>query len=389
MCEIRDYAWGDLESIPRLLGVPPTGEPQAEMWMGAHPIAPSRLKASGLDLDRAIAEAPELLLGASLSRHGAALPYLCKLLAAREPLSIQVHPNRGQARAGFEREERLGIALDDPLRTYRDPNHKPELVVALEPFHALCGFRRVDQSLRLIQALELPELSALAAQLDTVGGDAGILASTMKWLLNLSESSVEEMIEPLRASPPDFSFVAPEFSWVPDAIRVYPDDVGVLVGLLLNHVVLQPGQGMLLPAGNVHSYLSGLAIEVMANSDNVVRCGLTKKNVDVEELLSIATFAPSNPPIQSPSGPVFTYETAVSEFALNRIELATSSAEQGCRVAVEGPEILVVTEGEATIEWGEGQSFVLVSGQVVFVSSSEASYRLFGDALVWRVSARA
>lgn len=394
LCQIQPYAWGDPDLIPSLLGIAPSGEPQAEMWMGAHPGAPSRLETSGLVLGRAVAQDPVAMLGASAtndSRVGASeFPFLCKFLAAAEPLSIQVHPNQNEARAGFAREEGQGIRLDDPSRTYRDPRHKPELVVALQPFAALCGFRPVEESLRILGTLPLAELSRpgfdlLLGHLSEEGSDQRILTSTVHWLLSLPPTSIAPMVKALLELGP--KELPEQLSWFASAAGYYPDDAGVLVGLLLNHVVLQPGQGIFLPAGNVHSYLSGLAIETMANSDNVVRCGLTKKNVAIQELLAIADFSPIDVPVQTPSARFHHYDTPGSEFSLRRYALGDSvDPEAGsvpCEVA--GPEIVVVTEGKASIG-GRDTTLVLEQGEVGFVSADEGSYQLSGDGLVWRVT---
>ena len=394
-CEIRDYAWGDPEAIPRLLGVSPSGEPQAEMWMGAHPGAPSHLVCNGRSLHDVIADNPTLVLGEGLAAQGLELPFLCKFLAAAEPLSIQAHPNADQALSGFLREEKLQIAIDDPIRTYRDKSHKPELLVALEPFRALCGFRAVSETVRILAELQLPELDEMLRSLSGPEPDSEILATTVRWLLALPAAQVKDWIAALRLGVASTTVSSSDavsssgalgpLSWVPEVADRYPDDAGVLVALLLNPVLLQPGEAVFLCAGNVHAYLSGLGIEVMANSDNVIRGGLTKKNVDIDELLAVANFTPIDAPVQSPVGADHLYHAPVSDFSLHRIELG-GPAQDHRDLQCAGPELVVVTEGQAALKGRSGASTTLVGGQVAFVSADEGSYRLQGDGLVWRIT---
>lgn len=391
-CEVRGYAWGDPVALPRLLGNAPTGNPQAEMWMGAHTGAPSRLGSSGQLLNEAIAANPDQMVGQSDDDGRAQdLPFLCKFLAAGSPLSIQVHPTLDQARDGFLRENALGIPVGDPKRTYRDDNHKPELVVAIEPFSALCGFRDVGASLGLLNDLSSAVFGPLIEKLcgGVEGTDDGpgvpdeeILASTVLWLLDLPTDRVTAMIAPFLDTLADSNET---FWWIRDIASQYPSDPGVLVSLLLNHFVLEPGEGVFLPAGNVHAYLHGLAVEIMASSDNVVRGGLTPKNIDRAELLRIASFAPIDPPIQRPMQSAHTFVADVPEFALSRIELAPTQSVNP-RSESGRPEIVFVTGGGVTVAPVDGHATVLERGEVVFVSADEGSYTLTGDGVVWRAT---
>ncbi len=380
ICPVRNYAWGDLVAIPELVGADPTGEPQAELWMGANAGAPSLLESTGQGLDEVVREAPVEMLGELQAAKDSDLPFLGKVLAAAQPLSIQVHPTKQQAEVGFAKEQAAGVRIDDRQRTYKDRNHKPEMVVALQPFSALCGFRDPQRTLGLLQHRKLDGLAPLRDQLGSAK-----LSSVVDWLLTAPTEQISTMVGPFlnlqeRALPA-------EFAWLPDVAARYPNDAGVLVGLLLNYVTLQPGEGMFLGAGSVHGYLSGLVIEVMANSDNVVRCGLTEKNIDVAELLSIASFDAGDPPIQRPTGPVSDYRTTSDEFLLQRIDL---DLEGPCSTTLDlgvvGPEILLVTEGAVEIKTRNGSLLGLSRGQVGFVSASELAYELRGSGRVWRMT---
>lgn len=379
--EVRAYAWGHRSSIPDLLGVEPSGEPQAEMWIGSHPLAPSRLVGADSFLDAAIAADPEAMVGPRLAAPGVGLPFLCKFLAAGEPLSIQVHPTLEQARVGFARENELGIALDSPLRTYRDDNHKPEMVVALEPFSALCGFRSLPATIEIVEGLGFASLEPLLEQLRGNGAASGVLCSTVQWALGLEPDDLAKMLDPVLASTSMADH--PELGWVPGVAQHYPNDAGLLVGLLLNHIVLQPGEAVFLPAGNVHAYICGFAVEVMATSDNVIRCGWTSKNIDVNELVSVASFESIDPPVQRPSAAVHRYEAAVPEFSLRRIDAWAS--EQAVEVPRNdpAPEVVFVTEGSLTLESSTGHELLLAPGEAVFISADEGPYRLRGDGMVW------
>lgn len=389
-CDVQTYAWGHPRSIPDLLGTEPSGEPQAEMWIGAHPKAPSRLVGSGIALNDAIDADPLAMIGPQLAASGSRLPFLAKFLAAGQPLSIQVHPTLTQAQVGFGRENDEGVALADPLRTYRDDNHKPEMVVALGPFSALCGFRPLAATINKLRTLDLPALDPLLSQLraDPVGAppagaskQSAVLGSTMQWALALDEETVATMVTPLL----DPASVKAEsgFEWLPEVANRYPRDAGVLVGLLLNQFTLQAGEAIFLPAGNVHAYISGFAVEIMANSDNVIRCGWTPKNVDVPELLSVASFEPIEPPIQQPSSSWHRYEADVPEFSLVRAEIQQANKPLVFPRASAGPEIVFVTEGEVTLTSNAGRQYVLKNGQPLFLSADEGSYSVRGNGLLW------
>lgn len=380
---IRPYAWGSRTALPELLGTPPTGEPQAELWMGAHPGAPSTID-RGLGrwpLDSVIDAAPEAELGEGVvQRFGPALPFLLKVLAAGAPLSLQVHPGLDQARAGFAREEARGVPLDARDRNYKDPNHKPELICALDEFAGLCGFRDPAGTALLLDRLSVPALASLADTLRAEPEDEA-LREVLTAILTMAPETVTEVVgettralERTAAHPQDLpaELVSALGSYAALG-HAFPGDPGVIAALLLNHVRLQPGEALYLGAGVPHSYLGGLGLEILANSDNVVRCGLTSKHVDVPELLTIVDFRSTEPAVLRPvpvpgSDGEELYPTPIDEFRLSRYTLGGTAAEAR-RVPGDVPQILLCTEGTAVITDTDGSSFTLGRGESAFVSA--------------------
>jgi mannose-6-phosphate isomerase len=350
---IRPYAWGSETEIPRLLGVPPTGRPQAELWMGAHPATPSRLRGGGTLLDQIEDDPVGELSSVVMRRFGARLPFLMKIIAAERPLSLQVHPNLEQARAGYAEEQQRGVPLDSPERSYVDPNHKPELVCALTPFEALCGFRPITDTLRLLTSLAsaAPVLEkcveALRARPDRDG-----LREVVTGLLTVPTNGrarlVDAVVEACAAGSESFPA---EYATGAALGQAHPDDPGVVIALLLNRITLQPGQALFLAAGNVHCYLRGTAVEVMASSDNVLRGGLTAKHVDVPELLRVVDVTDGPAPLMVPreQGPGHTaYRPPVPDFRLDTFVLTSSPAELG----LTGPRIALTVSGSAVLRTG-------------------------------------
>lgn len=383
---IRDYAWGSTTLLAALQGREPSGAPEAEMWLGAHPAAPSEVEAGAgerVTLDRLIAQDPERHLGEA-ARFGR-LPYLMKLLAAGRPLSIQAHPTLEQAREGFAAEEAAGLALDAPERNYKDDNHKPEMVVALTPFSALCGFRRPEESQltfeRIAQvmteyadgnatevALAARHLAVLLADGDVTGAFAEILDPESIW----SRGGTAELVNALQGMQ-DLILHDDAIVTALEAAEHFPDDPGVLVTLLLNRVDLMPGQAVHLPAGNVHAYLHGLGVEIMAASDNVLRGGLTPKHVDVAELTRIVTFDPLPVPYTNPEpmgqGTV-RYRPPFEEFALT--QLTAEGADAPAPAVLHGPAIAVGTKGTAEVCCGDERT-TLAPGEAVFLSAEQTA----------------
>jgi mannose-6-phosphate isomerase len=377
---VRDYAWGDTVFIAELQGRRPTDEPEAELWMGAHPGAPSVLEGSGESLAAHIAADLEASLGDAACF--GELPFLAKVLAAAEPLSIQVHPSRRQARDGFERENAQGLALDDPTRCYRDPHHKPELVCALTPFDAKCGFRPTSETRELIASLDHAALGPLEERLGRPGDDAEVLADVLQWLLtdpDRQAATLAEALAEIGSDVPEGPW-STELAWSRHLHDRYPGDPGVVVALLLNHVRLEPGQALALGAGVLHSYLQGAAIEVMANSDNVVRGGLTPKHVDTVELARITDCRPQAPRIQVPHDAVHTYHSTADEFELSRLVL-----DGRFTATVTGPEILIVTDGHFVLTSGSSELDV-APGQPVWVDAADRTWTTEGAGTLFRAT---
>lgn len=359
---VRPYAWGSTTAIPQLLGVAPTGEPQAEMWMGAHPGAPSRTGRG--PLTEVIDEAPERELGArTVAKFGPRLPFLLKLLAAGAPLSLQVHPDLEQAREGYEDEERRGIPIDAGHRNYKDANHKPELICALTEFDGLCGFRDPLQAADLLAALDVDSLKPYADLLHAHPEEAAL----REVLTAVLGADPEEMTHTVTEAAAACARLGGAYAPYADIAHHYPGDPGVIAAMLLNHVRLQPGEALFLGAGIPHAYLNGLGVEIMANSDNVLRCGLTPKHVDVPELLRIVRFEATDPgvlrPEASPDGEEV-YETPIEEFRLSRFVLPEATAPHDLTRAT--PQILLCTAG--SVRAGE---HTLAPGESVFVPADE------------------
>ncbi|MFD8811747.1 mannose-6-phosphate isomerase, class I [Streptomyces sp. NPDC059627] len=359
---IRPYAWGSPTAIPKLLGVEPSGEPQAEMWMGAHPGAPSRT-ARGT-LVEVIDANPKAELGeAAVARFGPRLPFLLKILAAGAPLSLQVHPNLEQAREGYEDEERRGIPVDAPDRNYKDANHKPELICALTEFDGLCGFRDPERTAELLDGLGVDSLKPYVDLLRAHPEDAAL----REVLTAILTADREEMAHTVAEATAACTRLGGDYAPYADLAHHYPGDPGVIAAMLLNHVRLQPGEALFLGAGIPHAYLDGLGVEIMANSDNVLRCGLTPKHVDVPELLRVVRFEAGDAgvlrPEAAPDGEEV-YETPIDEFRLSRYVLPEGTAAHDLTLPT--PQILLCTAG--TVRVGEDD---LAPGQSVFVPAGE------------------
>jgi mannose-6-phosphate isomerase len=381
MNTVRHYPWGSRTVIPELLGEQsPADRPYAELWMGAHPDAPSVLS-DGTPLDKAIAQRSEGLLGPEVrERFGDRLPFLMKVLAAEQPLSLQAHPTNEQAQAGFAAEEAAGVPRDDSTRTFKDPFHKPELLLALTPFEALCGFRPVEESLHCLAKLQVPELKPTIAALARGG-----LRAAIPQLLALPPEHRAALVSAVAVAAARFVAAHdPEFintyRWAASLAETYPGDPGVVISLMCNHLKLAPGEAVFLPAGNLHAYLSGAGVEVMASSDNVLRGGLTGKHVDLAALIEVLDFTdgrvPVIHPVLGPGG--LRYPVPVEDFDLTRIQLDGQSG----ALTTRGPQVLLCTEGtavlssadeELTVEKG-GSAFV-PAGTPVTASGPAVLYR--------------
>lgn len=365
----RSYPWGSRTLIPELCGRPsPSSHPEAEVWFGAHPVASSLI--DDRPLTDIIAANPGAALGERVrSRHGDGLPFLLKLLGAAEPLSLQAHPSEEQAVEGYARENALRIPLNAANRNYRDSSHKPELVVALTEFHAMVGFRPLERTRELFAALDCPELDRYLTILDPQSEEDSLRGLFTTWI-TIPTSARVALIDAVVASAQP---LLERGDWVADVLGTvlelqdrYPGDIGVLGALLLNHLVLAPGEAIYLDAGHLHAYVSGLGVEVMANSDNVLRGGLTAKYVDVPELVRILTF-------RSLSDPVVTiedneYPTPASEFRLHRHSLAPADA---FAYDHDGPTIALCTAGEIQIG-----NLGLTPGEAVWIPADDPDWEI-------------
>ncbi|MBO3682687.1 mannose-6-phosphate isomerase, class I [Streptomyces sp. NEAU-YJ-81] len=391
---VRPYAWGSTTAIPELLGVRPTGEPQAEMWMGAHPGAPSRVdRGTGpVALSEVIAADPEGELGAdAVSLFGPQLPFLLKVLAAASPLSLQVHPDLEQAKEGYADEEERGVPADAPHRNYKDANHKPELICALTPFNGLCGFRDPNEAAELLAALEVDSLKPYVDILHA-HPESHALREVLTAVLTADPEAMTETVRQAAAAAERLGALdgphAPAYAAYASIAQHYPGDPGVIAAMLLNFVTLQPGEALYLGAGVPHAYLDGLGVEIMANSDNVLRCGLTPKHVDVPELLRVVRFESAAPavlrPEAEPSGEEL-YTTPIGEFRLSRHVLADGAAPRPLPAA--GPQILLCASGEVSLRGADGE-LPLTRGQSAFVPAGEEAV-LGGDGTVFRATVTA
>lgn len=379
----RDYAWGSTTAIPEILGTRPSGKPEAELWLGAAEGSPSVILnpeslGGATNLAAWIDTDPKTALGdyAGAGR----LPFLLKLLAAASPLSLQAHPTPHQAMEGYARENAAGIPLDSPLRNYKDSSAKPELIYALsEHFDALCGFRPVDQSRTIVKAFidaapaDTTALEGLLHHLNA--GDAPRTA--FEWLLSRGEG-VDAVVELVTELAPLVAGWQLETDTVTSLAHDYPGDPGVVISLLLNRVQLIAGEALYLPAGNIHAYLDGVGVELMAASDNVLRGGLTPKHIDVPELLSVLDFRPMQVPYLRPERPaagVEVFRPDVPDFVLVRLTAAATWV-------IDGPAILLCTAGEFAVA-GAQSSATISRGESSYVTPDEGRLAFTGTGTVF------
>jgi len=384
---IRTYAWGSRTAIAEFTGRPaPTAHPEAELWLGAHPGDPATLVGAGTEesLMDAIAADPDGELGPTVrGRFGDQLPFLVKVLAADEPLSLQAHPSAQQAVEGYAYEDRCGVPVSSPERNYRDRSHKPELLVALGDFEALVGFRPAAATVAFLRALAVPDLDPYIALLAGQSDAAGLRALFTTWI-TAPQPDIEMLIPVvldgavgyLRSGAQEF---AAEARTALELGERYPGDAGVLAALLLNRISLTAGEGVFLPAGNLHSYLHGMAMEVMANSDNVLRGGLTPKHVDVPELLRVLDFHPVDDARVGTrrEGIELIYQTPAAEFAGAMLTLDGGDLGHELDVASrhDGPQILVCTQGSVIARSKSGE-VRLDRGSAAWVAADDGPIRV-------------
>ena len=377
---IRNYHWGDKDFLAQLQGRTTTGKPEAELWMGAHPKFPSRIQGTSLNLKETIERNPEKTLGERAQDLGNELPYIMKVLAIKNPLSIQVHPSEDQAIQGHTREITSGEHIGLDRRSYLSPRGKKEIVCALTNFEAKFGFRPISDIVKIMTCSTSPDLSEIAEILKTGDAEEDKLRRTVQKILNYSPEQVKEMTLDLSKSIKESLVSAKELEHFRKLIRIYPSDPGLLIFLLLNFVTLRPGEAMYVPPGLTHSYLEGHAVEITSNSDNVLRCGLTSKHIDQEEFLSVAKLTSHTPPIQTPDSSIYTYESP-TKFTLTRLEI-----KQTWETTVDGAEILLSTKGPFSISNFLGETIVAEQGTPVWIPASDQGYTLSGEALIFRCS---
>jgi mannose-6-phosphate isomerase len=384
------YAWGSPSAIPGLLGTPVTGEPVAEAWFGAHHAGPSRVVApssppdGGETLTEAIARDPRGALGDGVvARFGPTLPYLLKVIAADRPLSLQVHPHVEAAREGFDREEAAGVPIDAPHRSYRDRNHKPELVYALTRFEAVCGFRAPRRAAELLAGLDAPlakELHDVLADQPDARGIEAAFTQLLQPGTRPDAAAVQGVVDACAARLADGSPSPRADRIVVRLAEAYPGDPGVVTSLLLNPVTLHPGDALFVPAGGVHAYLSGVGVEIMASSDNVLRAGLTPKHVDVAELLRNVDYVAAPPIRIAPErfhGATRVYYAPVDDFELSLSHVEDESVHP---LPGRGPRIVLCLDGTVTVRARSGSTLVLDRGDAAFVPASDGPLEVQGKA---------
>lgn len=385
---VQPYAWGDVDAIPGLLGTQPTGEPQAEYWLGAHASAPSVIEDADAsddgvpaNLRTLVADHPEVLGAGSRAEFGDTLPFLLKVLAAAQPLSLQAHPSRAQAEQGFAAENAAGVPLEASNRTYKDDWPKPEMLVALTDFSALCGFRDPVRTSDLFRAIGAPDaVNSVIGPLTQRHGSAG-LEEVFLDVLSVDGARrmlVDEVVAAAVGHQADHGEVGEFARTAVDLDERYPSDPGILAALLMNRIELHPGEAIFLPAGNMHAYLKGTGVEIMANSDNVLRGGLTSKHIDVDALVQVVDFAAAPVevlhPVPEGSG-VSRYLTPAPEFALWRLDLAP---DQPAMLPGQGrARILLLTDGHVACATAD-ETIELVKGRSAFIAADEV-VRLTGS----------
>jgi len=387
---IRHYAWGSHTALAEWTGRPsPSEEPEAELWLGAHPSAPSRVEAGPDDggatpLDDWIGREPKASLGEPVaSTYDDVLPFLFKVLAPAHALSIQTHPDAARARAGFARENAAGLPSDHPERSYRDPRPKPELICALTRFSALCGFRERRDVAADLLALEVEALRPVAEQVATHGSAAG-LGQLLALKPEAQRRVVRAALERLRSDEDD----DPKRDLIRRLDIDHPEDIGTLSPYFLHAVELQAGEALYLKAGRVHAYLEGLGIEIMGNSDNTLRGGLTARHVDVPEFLDALDPAEGRPEKLIPGGEDHRfqrYRTSERAFSLSRFAF-----QRGVKTGAprsRGPEIWLCTAGRITIHPDDGSPLLeLARGQSAWIPATAPAFRAEGDGIVHTAS---
>ncbi|MEZ8772783.1 MULTISPECIES: mannose-6-phosphate isomerase, class I [Vibrio] len=384
--QVQNYAWGSKTSINELFGIEnPNNEPQAEVWMGAHSCGCSRVAATGELLSDVIEKNMNSVLGEYTANRFGYLPYLFKVLAANAPLSIQVHPSKKKSEIGFLREDEKKIALNDPSRNYKDPNHKPELVYALTFYKAMNGFRPIEHIVYLFNELALDEIKHEVAQLEKEPSSEGLKAffSSIMMLNGERKESVLSQLDVALSQSATLAMTREAMQYSQDFKKYYDSDIGLLAPFMLNTVELAPGEAMFLFAETPHAYVQGTALEIMASSDNVLRAGLTPKHMDIPELLDNVMFTPIAPedlkmvPVLKEGR--LQYPVPVDDFGFDILHSEEFKQEQYVRSA----EILFCIDGNVIVE-SQGKSIELSPGESVFVLYSDRKYSYSGKGRIAR-----
>ena len=378
---VKDYAWGSPCAISDFTGIDFGSRRVAELWFGAHKGA--QTLADTTPLSEVIAADPAGMLGEDVSaRFDGQLPFLLKIIAPEQPLSLQVHPGKQRAEAGFQAEEEAGIPLDSPRRNYRDRNHKPEMIFALTPFEAFAGFRAPRRAKEVLDNLNAPLAREMLETLRAHPGYRGLRAVARKLLAPLDEErriQIEAVITACqdrldRGTSPSLRVDRQAVALA----RTYPGDPGAVLSLLLNPVTLRVGEALFIPTGAVHAYVSGLGIEIMSASDNVLRAGLTPKHIDAGEALRCMDFHGAPPVRIAPE--MNGRGTGIYYAPVDDFELSVSEITGGEWIPIPGfgPRILLGVCGDLEVGVG-GEVETICTGQAIFVSAAEGAVRVRGD----------
>ncbi len=371
---IQHYHWGDYSFIPELQGRPKGDKPEAELWMGAHPTSPSRTVESDRGLDDIISTEPQNTLGPQAGDFQNELPFIMKILAIREPLSIQVHPNAQQAEEGFT----FAQSNLTGAQSYSSPRGKEEVVCALTETDLKFGFREVNEIYAIIDAVGHSDFSRLKESLSRETSAEGLKEAIQK-ILSTDSDTIRSIAATVLSSDMSATVInEKETKYFTSLVETYPDDPGLLLFLLMNFITLEPGDFLYVSPGVTHAYLRGNVVEITSNSDNVIRCGLTPKHINVDEFFSIASFVSEQPQIQTPVESVHTYESP-TPFTLTRLNL-----NEEFEATLQGPEILISTQNNFTITNKSENSFHVEQGHPVWVPFSDISYKITGNCLLFR-----
>jgi len=365
---VKHYDWGSTDAIPHFIGAPEADDPVAEMWIGTHPLSPS----AAVDPDGN--EVP-------LSEVAGELPFMVKFLAAERPLSLQVHPSRSQAEIGFAREEEVGVPLDSPERVYKDQNHKPEMVYALTTFDSLIGFRPTAEILRVLGPLNTPLSQRLADDLRADPGFASIVRR-IEWLLTeaIDPDEVRSIVDACRRLSALSMDIKRAYQTAVEIAEYYPEDIGVVISLMLNRMTLQPGEAAYLETGVIHAHLSGLCLEVMATSDNVLRAGLTTKHIDTAGL--VACLASGMARVARVTPDFVDYDTEVFSpsgggFALAVTQIS-AAAPEGVELVRSDGSVLICTGGDVIVTTDAGEKVALARGESLYLAREDRGATVHG-----------